>query len=129
MLLPHDTINYSMEKEILVIDDDLAILEVIKIILEEKGYKVTTISDSTTVEKYIVGHAPDMIFVDFWMAGLNGRKIVGIVKDNYKTQHVPVIMISANHDVKKISEEIRADGFLAKPFDISDLTTIVDKHI
>lgn len=118
-----------MDKEILVIDDDLAILEVIKIILEEKGYKVATISDSTTVEKYILSHAPQMIFVDFWMAGLNGKKIVGIVKENTQTQNIPVIMISANHDVKQIAEEIQADGFLAKPFDISDLTTIVDKYI
>jgi DNA-binding NtrC family response regulator len=118
-----------MDKEILVIDDDIAILEVIRIILEEKGYKVTTISDSTTVEKYILAHAPQMVFVDFWMAGLNGKKIVGIVKDNAYTKHIPVIMISANHDVKKIAEEIRADGFLAKPFDISDLTEIVDKYL
>lgn len=116
-----------MEKDILVIDDDAAILEVITYILEDKGYQVTTISDSSLVEKYLLTKKPTMIILDFWMRGLNGEKIVSLVKSNEQTNHIPIIMISANHNVKSIAEQIHADGFLAKPFDINDLVTIVDK--
>lgn len=118
-----------MSKEILVIDDDIAILEVIKFILQEKGYTVTTLSDSTLVEKYLSLHDPHMIFVDFWMAGLNGKKVVTQLKSNPHSQHIPIVMISANHEVKKIAQEIHANDFLAKPFDIQDLTTMVEKYI
>jgi DNA-binding response OmpR family regulator len=117
-----------MNQEILIIDDDKAILEVMKLILQEKGYSVITISDSYLVEDYIHQHLPQMIFVDFWMAGLNGKKIVTQLKSNDDSKAIPVIMISANHEVKKIANEINADDFLAKPFDIIDLTKIVEKY-
>jgi DNA-binding NtrC family response regulator len=38
-------------------------------------------------------------------------------------------MISANHEVRKIAKEIHANDFLAKPFDITDLTSIVEKYM
>jgi DNA-binding response OmpR family regulator len=117
-----------MNQEILIIDDDKAILEVMKLILQEKGYSVITISDSYLAEDYIHQHLPQMIFVDFWMAGLNGKKIVTQLKSNDDSKAIPVIMISANHEVKKIANEINADDFLAKPFDIIDLTKIVEKY-
>jgi DNA-binding NtrC family response regulator len=117
-----------MNQEILIIDDDKAILEVMKFILQEKGYTVITLSDSYLVEDYINHHIPQMIFVDFWMAGLNGKKIVTQLKNNDDSKSIPVIMISANHEVKKIATEIKADDFLAKPFDINDLTKIVEKY-
>lgn len=118
-----------MHKEILIIDDDLAILEVMKIILQEKDYRVVTISNSNLVETYISTHHPDIIIVDFWMAGLNGKKIVAQLKNNSTSKDIPIIMISANHEVKKIAQEVHANDFLAKPFDIDDLTKIVGKYI
>lgn len=118
-----------MDTNILVIDDDNAILDVITFILEDKGYMVTAISDSNLVESYLLSHTPSMVLVDFWMAGLNGKKIVAMMQDNPQTSHVPVIMISANHDVEKIAKEIHASDFLAKPFDIADLLGKVEKYL
>lgn len=118
-----------MIKEILVIDDDIAILEVIKIILQEKGYHVITISDSNLVQEYLIHHNPSIILLDFWMSGLNGKKIVAQIKNSPDSQHIPIVMISANHEVRKIAQEIHANDFLAKPFDITDLTNIVEKYM
>lgn len=118
-----------MQKEILVIDDDIAILEVVKIILQEKNYRVITISDSTLVQGYLMHHNPSIILLDFWMSGLNGKKIVAQIKNSPHSQHIPIVMISANHEVRKIAKEIHANDFLAKPFDITDLTSIVEKYM
>ncbi len=118
-----------MGKKVLVIDDDLAILEVIKIILEDKGYEVNIISDSTRVMSYFDSVMPNLVLLDFWMSGLNGRKVAALIKGRENGKRIPLIMISANHEVEKISEEVGADGFLAKPFDIDDLVNTVEKYI
>lgn len=115
-------------KRVMVIDDDEPILEVIHIILAEKGYDVYTISDSTTVEEKITEYNPDIILVDLWMTGLHGSKIVKKLKDDKKTKEIPIIMISANHEVEKISKEAHADDFLSKPFEIDDLVYTVNKY-
>lgn len=117
-----------MEKQVVIIDDDEAILEVIKIILEDKGYDVKTVLQSTQAEKEILFSLPDIIFVDYWMTGLNGKHLITLLKKNPKTKDIPIIMISANHEVEQIAKEVQADGFLAKPFDIEDLIEIVKKY-
>lgn len=129
MLISIICFSSPMIKEILVIDDDIAILEVIKIILQEKSYRVITISDSTLVQDYLMHHNPSIILLDFWMSGLNGKKIVAQIKNSPHSQHIPIVMISANHEVRKIAKEIHANDFLAKPFDITDLTSIVEKYM
>lgn len=118
-----------MNKKILVVDDDLAILEVIKIILEDKGYNVLTNSNGATVHTSIEEHQPDLILLDIWMSGFDGRDISKKLKSHHKTQHIPVIVISAHNDTEKMAKEAGADDFLAKPFDIEDLLTKVESHL
>lgn len=108
------------KKKILVVDDDPAILEVIALILEDEGYDVKTTVNGYT-EETVQDYAPDLILLDIWMSGVDGRKICKSLKANAATKDIPIVMISANKDTEKISKESGADGFLNKPFDIKDL--------
>ncbi|MBI4079333.1 MAG: response regulator [Candidatus Levybacteria bacterium] len=117
-----------MKKSVLVVDDDPAILDVIKIILEEKGYDVHLLADGDKIAQTIVAFSPSVILLDFWLSGLNGKQVIKILRTNPTTKHIPIIMISANHDPKSIAEEVEANDFLAKPFDIDDLVRIVEKY-
>lgn len=118
-----------MKKKILIIDDDLPILEVMKIILEDSNYQIETISNPVSIHKTIEKYMPDLVLVDIWISGVHGREVVKIIRENKKTAHIPVIMVSANNETKKIAEQIQANDFLAKPFDIEDLIAIVRRHI
>ncbi|MBI2074307.1 MAG: response regulator [Candidatus Levybacteria bacterium] len=117
-----------MNKKILVVDDDLAILEVIKLILEEQGYKVIVTSDGGKVQQKINEDFPDLILLDFWLSGQDGRKIAKYLKTQETTRNIPIVMISANHEPEKIARDVDANDFLAKPFDIDDLVMIVKKY-
>lgn len=117
-----------MKKKILIVDDDLAILEVIKIILEENNYEVAAISDAFLVQNAIEKLQPDIILLDIWMSGFDGRDIVKELKTKENTKNIPILLVSANNDTEKIAKEAGADGFLAKPFDINDLLFIVKKY-
>lgn len=123
-LLEEEKGRPEKKKKVLVADDDPAILEVITLILEDAGYDVKTTVNGQT-EKFAQEYLPDLILLDIWMAGMDGRNICKGLKTKKSTKHIPVIMISANKDTEKIAREAGADGFLAKPFDMKDLLSKV----
>jgi DNA-binding response OmpR family regulator len=116
-----------MKKKILAADDDPAILEVITLMLEDGGYEVRTTFDRQT-EKFAQEYLPDLILLDIWMAGVDGRDICKSLKGKKLTKHIPIIIISANKDTEKIAEESGADDYLAKQFDMKDLLSKVAKY-
>ena len=117
-----------MSKKILVADDDPAIVESVKVLLEDEGYSVDTTVDGRTVHD-VKENFPDLIILDIWMSGEDGSEICRYLKSSGVTKHIPIIMISANRDASKLSQDAGADGFIAKPFDADDLLDMVTKHI
>ncbi len=118
-----------MKKHVLVIDDDKGISEVIQIILEDNGYRVTVLSEGTDILKKVKKITPDLILLDIWMAGVDGRDVVKLLKKEDVTKDLPVIVISALSNPEKIAAEAGASDFLPKPFDMDDLLAIVKKHV
>jgi CheY-like chemotaxis protein len=117
-----------MKKKILVADDDPAIVESTSLILEEFGYEVDSTVDGQTIYK-MEKDFPDLLLLDIWMSGQDGRKICKYLKKSTITQHIPVIMISASRDIKNSSFAAGADDFLAKPFDMEALLTKISKWL
>lgn len=118
-----------MKKHIFIVDDDEAILDVIKIILDDNGFKTTIITDGDTFFNRIKTQRPDLILLDIWLTGIDGIEITKRLKTKPQLKKIPVIMISANNKGKQLALESGADGFLAKPFEIDDLLMIVNKYL
>lgn len=121
--------NLTSNKIILVADDDPGILEVINIILSDRGYQVITVDNPTAISKTIEKNHPNLILMDLWMSGMDGHEVTKILKEKSSSRHLPVIIISALSEGKKIAMDAGANGFLAKPFEIEDLLAIVEKYI
>jgi CheY-like chemotaxis protein len=119
--------NTQQRKRILVADDDTAILEVISMMLEDAGYDVKTTVNGQT-EKFVKEYSPHLILLDIWMAGMDGRVICKSLKGNKLTRHIPIVMISANKDTKKIAIESGADNFIEKPFEMDHLLATVAQY-
>src|SRR3989344_3387358 len=117
-----------MNKHIFVIDDDVEILEVIKILLVEKGYRVTLISETNNIFEAVAKDIPDLILLDIWMSGMDGIEIASTLKSKEQLKGVPIVMISANNEGERLAKEAKVDDFLPKPFDIDDILKIVEKH-
>jgi len=117
----------TKSKKILVADDDLAILDVMSTILEDKGYGVKKVDDGNVVEQAIE-YLPDVILLDIWMSGMDGRIICENLKSNLKSRNIPVVLVSANSNIREILKNSKANDLLRKPFDIDELLEIVDKY-
>lgn len=114
-------------KRILVADDDPAILEVITLMLEDAEYEVATSVNGETVEK-VRGILPDLILLDIWMSGMDGRDVCKHLRAKKKTKHIPIVMISANRDAEAIAFSAGANDFIAKPFEMNKLLAMVEKY-
>lgn len=116
-----------MAKKIFIADDDPSIVESLTLILEEFGYHVTSTVDGKKVYA-IGGSLPDLMLLDIWMSGEDGREICKHLKRQEETKKIPVILISASHDIKKSADYAGADDFIAKPFSMDELLLKIEKH-
>jgi len=110
-----------MNKKILVCDDDEGILDMLSFILEDSGYKVIPERNSMNLYSLIEKEQPDLLLLDLWMPVLSGDQVLRVLKNNPETKSLPVIVVSASTEGKKIADEAGANDFLAKPFDIDQL--------
>lgn len=118
----------SSKKKILVVDDNTAILDALKIMLEDEGYEVETTVDGATV-KDMTEPLPDLLLLDIWMSGVDGRDVCRHLKSTPATKHIPIIMISAAKDTEQIAKDSGADDFISKPFQMEHLLAIVAKYV
>lgn len=115
---------------ILVVDDNVDILHVVKAILETHGFEVlTTPRGEETLEKTETYH-PQLILMDVYLSsGIDGRQICNSLKQNHKTKDIPVIMFSAQTKLEEVLKVCGADDFIAKPFAMKDLISKIKHHI
>ena len=116
------------QKKIMIADDDPGIVDAIEMLLEFEGYDVSSTVDGSTVLD-MEHELPDLLLLDIWMSGEDGRDICRKLKQKLLTQNIPVIMISASRDIKESAMEAGADDFLAKPFEMNDLLRKIEDLI
>ncbi len=113
-------------RRILAVDDDSDILEVLQLILEDSGYEVDTLSDGHYLFDKIRDHVPDLILLDIMLGNLDGRELCKRVKTKQETQDIPVILVSASHNITDtLNQRGAPNAFLAKPFDINELLDMI----
>lgn len=116
-------------KKILICDDDAGILDVTEIIATEMGHTAISTSDSENIIDLVQTEKPHLLIVDLWMPNISGEEIVKILKQNSHTKNIPVILISAVKNLQEIAENIEAEDWLEKPFNVSDLEAKIKKYI
>ena len=118
----------SRAKRIMIADDDPGIVDAVEMLLEFEGFEVSSTVDGSTVLD-MKREYPDLLLLDIWMSGEDGRDICKRMKSDVSMRGIPIIMISASKDIKESAMDAGADDFLAKPFDMQDLLTKIDKLI
>ena len=115
-----------MPKKIMIADDDPGIVDAVEMLLEFEGYKVTSTVDGATVLD-MKEELPDLLLLDIWMSGEDGRDICRKLKATQSTKNIPIIMVSASRDIAASALEAGADDFLAKPFEMDALLAKIEK--
>ncbi|MCX3267006.1 MAG: response regulator [Pedobacter agri] len=112
-------------KKILIADDDEGIVDAVTMILEVMGYEVAYTYDGGAVID-AVKDRPDLILLDIWMSGHDGRDICKQLKSDPDYQEIPILMISASRDIRQSALDAGANDFMEKPFEMDSLLNKVD---
>ncbi|OGS45718.1 MAG: hypothetical protein A2539_08085 [Elusimicrobia bacterium RIFOXYD2_FULL_34_15] len=120
-----------MNKKILIVDDEVNVVELLKVNLEANKYNViTAYSGEEGLAKVETEH-PDLIILDCLMPNIDGWEVCENIKCNSKTKNIPVIFLTAatqREDIER-AKKSGSDFFVAKPFDPLDLIRKVKKII
>lgn len=119
-----------MTKTILIYDDDAEILLLCKAILSKYGFDIVTRSKCEQIAADIKNCHPDLILMDLWIPDIGGEKAIAQVKENPAiATHPPILLFSANADIKNICQKVKADGYVEKPFSIDTLVDTIKLHL
>ena len=109
---------------ILIVDDEPSIIELVRIYLEDAGYRrFVTTTDPTEALRLVEESAPDAVLLDVLMPGLNGLQILAEIRALARPSPVPVLVLTSATDSHTKHEALKlgATDFLAKPVDPSEL--------
>ena len=106
--------------KVLVVDDDVNIVKLIKLYLEKEDYAVVTASNGIEALDVYKRENPSIIVLDIMMPQLDGN---GVCREIRKTSDVPIIMLTAKGETfdKVLSLELGADDYIVKPFEPKEL--------
>ena len=113
-------------KRILIVDDDVDILNVLNVVLKFHGFEVISTQLGTEVVTKTLSFSPNLILLDVFLSGIDGRDVCNKLKEDSETKKIPVIMFSAHSNKKEILQYCQADDFIAKPFDITELVSKIN---
>ena len=108
-------------RQILVVDDEPAVCDAIKMMLQFDGHKVQTANGSKEALALLEKGKFDLITVDYAMVGMKGDELAAVIKQ--RLPHQPIIMISAYAEMLQSSGNPLpgADCIISKPFLLADL--------
>lgn len=113
--------------KILVVDDDLDIIYMVRAIMEKSGHEVTTATDGYEALKLIKTYVPDLMIVDLTMPEIDGWRLSMKLRQDERCKNIPIIVLSGllTDEESKPEPEDPYNWLMAKPFDIVRLASKV----
>ena len=110
-------------KKIIVVDDSPAILDSVKLMLNMEGFEVSNYERGSDMFNSLLETStkPDVILMDMWLSGEDGRDICKMIKQHQEFKNIPVVIMSASRGLGDSAIESGAIDFIPKPFDLGEI--------
>jgi DNA-binding response OmpR family regulator len=118
-------------QKVLIVDDERDIVETIRFNLELANIECIEAYDGDEAYAMTKDQHPDLILMDVMMPKMHGFKVAKLLKYDSEFQHIPIVMLTARAQEAdlKLGEEVGADEYLTKPFDMEVLIALVKKYL
>jgi DNA-binding response OmpR family regulator len=106
-------------KKVVVVDDEILIRETVRLALEHAGLAATAVSDPDKALAMIRAEKPDLVLMDLYMPGLDGRELLRAMKADPALARVPVLVFSGSNEAVDVVTGLQSGAvdYLAKPAD------------
>ncbi len=118
-----------MARKILLADDSVTAQNMGRKILADAGYEVIAVNNGSAALKKIAELKPDLVILDVYMPGYSGLEVCQRLKESQETSRIPVLLSVGKLEPFKPeeSQRVRADGYIVKPFEASELLSALSK--
>jgi formate hydrogenlyase transcriptional activator len=125
------TTNTIQNYDILIVDDEIPNLQLLAGLLEKEGYRVRPAERAQTAIDSALTKPPGLILLDVRMPEMDGFEVCRRIKQDKRTQHVPIIFVSALQDTEARIQGFEAGGvdFISKPFQELEILARVRAHM
>jgi two-component system, chemotaxis family, chemotaxis protein CheY len=110
----------ATDRLVLVVDDDPDILQTLALCLSTEGYRVLMAANGQEALEVLGRDRPDCILLDLMMPVMDGWQFVSEIETR-GLRRMPLLILSADRAVQQHSVKLRAEAYLAKPFDLDEL--------
>jgi DNA-binding response OmpR family regulator len=114
---------------VFVVDDDQWVHEALTMALEAEGYRVIGARDGLEALARLDEHRPELILLDWMMPKLDGPGFAVALAQRGLRPGVPIIVLTADGNARHKAEQVGAEAFLRKPFDLPELLAMVERFI
>ncbi len=116
---------------ILIVDDDIVSLQIMKSQLASMNYNVIPVLNGEDALKKIEQKPPDLVLLDVLMPGMNGYEVCRRIREKYSSVELPVILITVKNQISDMMEGLTsgANDFLTKPYQQEEFLTRINTHI
>jgi DNA-binding response OmpR family regulator len=117
--------------DITILDDDPTALSALEHIFTRRSYRVSTFTEPGDALKHIRDTNPDLLILDLMLQGFDGFELCRVLRNNEKTKHLPILILTAAPSKENVLKAIKMDinGFMAKPFEPKAIVDRVKKTL
>jgi len=114
-------------ERVLVVDDYMLHLQLVRVLLLPDRYDLVTAPTAEAARQVLDDGVPALILVDVDLPGIDGLTFTRRVRNDPRTRHVPIIVVSASHDLRDRARAFAAGAgqFIGKPLDPNDFRALV----
>ena len=119
------------KKRVLIVDDEADIVDTIRFSMELEGIECIEAHDGEEALLKAKTENPDLILLDVMLPKMHGYKVARLLKFDLEYKHIPIIMLTAKAQGSeiKLGEEVGADEYVTKPFDMDMLIALVKRYL
>lgn len=115
-------------RSVLIVEDDPDLLALMEMILSESGRRVRTAQEGRAALARVAEEMPGLILLDMRMPGMNGWEFAREFRARHDSA-CPIVVVTAAENARRRAEEIGADGWLPKPFDLDEVLALVARFL
>jgi EAL domain-containing protein (putative c-di-GMP-specific phosphodiesterase class I)/CheY-like chemotaxis protein len=115
----------SSPRHVLVADDEPAIVEMIRAILEDAGFRVVTAANGSEALRLVEQAEPEVVLLDMNMPVLDGEGFIAAVRE--RGLGVPIVVMTAGSSAQRWAAQLGADAYLSKPFELASLVGVTNR--
>ena len=114
---------------ILIVDDDAAILEMLREFLWSEGYDAIPLSTGSAAVAQAIASPPGLILLDLMMPEMSGWQVIAALRAAPETRSIPIILLSARRDLATAARDLDVVTYLEKPFELDELLALVSRYV